>query len=462
MLKNLSKINLKLCQRIVRRLHSEGNVLKLREREIIQDVFPSTASDEMGSKFMRKTQTIYAGFDPTAESLHVGNLLVIMGLLQCQRRGHEPIALLGGATGLIGDPSGRSTERSMLEMSTVERNLAGIGKQIEGVFENHRKYFLKEGSGAVERLPPLRILNNADWYSSVKLIDFISTVGRHFRMGSMLSRTSVQSRINSESGMSFTEFTYQIFQAYDWLHLLKEYDCRFQLGGSDQMGNIMSGHELISRMDKRKVYGITQPIVTNEEGDKYGKSAGQAIWLNPQMTSPFSFYQFFLRSRDADVERLLKLFTFLPLRQIKEIMDRHRNTPEIREAQKKLAQQVTILIHGQEGLETAERVSEALYGGNITALGELSYADVKTTFQGAPLAELIMEPGMTVLDVAMRAKCFPTTDDAIRIITAGGFRINLQRTTNISEVLSPGIHILKNGISLLRVGKRNYYIVKWV
>uniref|UniRef100_A0A1B0DBD8 Tyrosine--tRNA ligase n=1 Tax=Phlebotomus papatasi TaxID=29031 RepID=A0A1B0DBD8_PHLPP len=459
MLKNIFKNNLKVCHKIFRRYKSDRNVLKLKEREIIQDIFPSTASDEMRTKFTRETQTLYAGFDPTAESLHVGNLLVIVGLLHCQRKGHQPIALLGGATGLIGDPSGRSTERSMLEMDTVEKNLASIRKQIEGVFENHRKYFW---NGDQERLLEPRILNNADWYRSVKLIEFISTVGRHFRMGQMLSRTSVQSRINSESGMSFTEFTYQMFQAYDWLHLLKEHNCRFQLGGSDQMGNLMSGHELISRMDKRNVYGITLPIVTNEEGDKYGKSAGKAIWLNPLMTSPFSFYQFFLRSRDADVERLLKLFTFVPLRKITEIMEQHKRVPELREAQKKLAQEVTLLIHGQEGLKTAENVSEALYGGNIDILGELTYDDVKVTFQGATLTELLMEPGLSVLDVALKAKCFPTKDDAVRIITAGGFRINHQRTTNIAEVLSPGIHILKNGISLLRVGKKNYYIVKWM
>ncbi|GAB0095386.1 Tyrosine--tRNA ligase [Sergentomyia squamirostris] len=459
MLKNNILKNSRIIQRIFRRYRSDKNVIKLREREIIQDIFPSTASDEMKSCFIREPQTLYAGFDPTAESLHVGNLLVIMGLLHSQRQGHHPIALLGGATGLIGDPSGRNTERSMLPTDTVEKNLSSIGRQIEGIFENHKKFFWQ---GDQERLLNVKILNNADWYTSAKLIDFISTIGRHFRMGDMLSRTSVQSRITSDSGMSFTEFTYQIFQAYDWLHLLQQHNCRFQIGGSDQMGNIMSGHELISRMDKRKVYGITLPIVTNEEGDKYGKSGGTAIWLNPQKTSPFSFYQFLLRSRDADVERLLKLFTFVPLRKISELMERHKSTPEAREAQKKLAQEVTVLIHGEDGLKTAENVSEALYGGNIQTLGELSYEDVKTTFQGATITELVMEPGFSVLDVAMKAKCFPTKDDAIRIITAGGFRINHQRTTNIAEVLSPGIHILKNGISLLRVGKKNYYVVKWI
>ncbi|XP_059617567.1 tyrosine--tRNA ligase, mitochondrial [Phlebotomus argentipes] len=459
MLKNILKSNIKVYQSLFCRGKADRNVLKLMDREIIQDIFPDTASDDMRNKFTKETQTLYAGFDPTAESLHVGNLLVIMGLLHCQRKGHQAIALLGGATGMIGDPSGRSTERSLLDVATVEKNLSSIGKQIESVFENHAKYFW---NGDQERLLSPKILNNADWYRSVNLVDFISTIGRHFRMGSMLSRSSVQARLNSDAGMSFTEFTYQMFQAYDWLHLLKEHNCRFQLGGGDQMGNLKSGHDLIGRMDKRHVYGIMLPIVTNEEGDKYGKSGGNAIWLDPQKTSPFAFYQFFLRTRDADVERLLKLFTFVPLRKIKELMDRHRNVPEVREAQKKLAQEVTLLIHGEEGVKTAENVSEALYGGNINTLGELSYSDVKTTFQGATVTELIMEPGLSVLDVAMKAECFSSKEDAMRIITAGGFRINNQRTTNIAEVLSPGIHILKNGITLLRVGKKNYYVVKWV
>lgn len=255
-------------------------------------------------------------------------------------------------------------------------------------------------------------MNNADWYNEMNLIEFISTIGRHFRIGQMMSRTSVQSRLNSDSGISFVEFTYQIFQAYDWLHLLREHGCNFQLGGSDQMGNLMTGHELISRVDdvkKKKVFGITLPIITNEEGDKYGKSAGNAIWLDPEKTSPFSLYQFFLRSTDSEVEKLLKFFTFLELQEIKEIMDRHKNTPELREAQRILAKNVTTLIHGPKELTKAEKISEALYGGNVQALGDLRFEDVKFLLSGTACSELIMEPGMTVLDVAMKAKCFPTT-----------------------------------------------------
>lgn len=256
-----------------------------------------------------------------------------------------------------------------------------------------------------------RIVNNADWYRNMNLIEFVSSIGRHFRLGQMLSRTSVQSRVASESGMSFMEFTYQIYQAYDWLHLLKEHDCCFQLGGSDQMGNLMTGHELISRVPevrKRKVFGITLPIITNEEGDKYGKSAGNAIWLDAEKTTPFSLYQFFLRSTDTEVEKLLKYFTFLDLVEVKELMDRHRSTPELREAQRVLAENVTTLIHGKEELRKAEAISGALYGGDVQALGDLSYEEVTLLLKGTTNCELMLEAGTTIMDLAMRAKCFPT------------------------------------------------------
>ena len=299
----------------------------------------------------------------------------------------------------------------------------------------------------------------------MNLIEFISTIGRHFRLGQMLSRTSVQSRVASESGMSFMEFTYQIYQAYDWLHLLREHDCCFQLGGSDQMGNLMTGHELISRVPdvkKRKVFGVTLPIITNEEGDKYGKSAGNAIWLDAEKTTPFSLYQFFLRTTDAEVEKLLKFFTFLGLQEIKELMDRQKSTPELREAQKVLAENVTTLIHGKGELKKAQQISAALYGGDAKALAELSYDEVKLLIKGMTNCEIMLEAGMTIMDLAMRAKCFPTIVDAGRIIKAGGFYLNQSRVTNVDEVIVPGVHILKNGLSLLRVGKRNYYLVKWV
>ncbi|XP_062700485.1 tyrosine--tRNA ligase, mitochondrial-like [Aedes albopictus] len=444
-----------------KRSYTEGNILKLQDRGFFQDVFPAEAIDKARSMLGSSPQTIYAGFDPTADSLHVGNLLVIIGLLHAQRAGHQPIALLGGATGQIGDPSGRKTERQAMLLDMVNHNLSCIGSQIDQIFRNHER-FLWEKRGQSGALKPVLVVNNADWYRELNFVQFISSIGRHFRMGSMLSRASVQSRLQSEGGMSFTEFTYQIFQAYDWLHLLKAHSCRFQLGGSDQMGNIMSGHELISRVDRKDVYGITLPLITNEEGDKFGKSAGNAVWLSSDKTSPYALYQFFVRTPDSEVEKLLKLLTFMPLDEIRSVLARHQRTPELWEAQKRLAQELTLLVHGEEGLKKAEDITAALYNGNVEALGELEVKDIRQTFGGAPVVDILPEPGMTVLQIAMRAKCFPTEKDAIRIIGAGGFTINLNKAKNPAEVLAPGVHILKNGISLLRVGKRNYYIVKWL
>ncbi|KFB37901.1 AGAP000012-PA-like protein [Anopheles sinensis] len=233
------------------RWYSERNILKLSDRGFIQDVFPAESIDKARTMLGATTQAVYAGFDPTASSLHVGNLLVLIGLLHTQRAGHQPIALIGGATGLIGDPSGRKTERQQLEREIVEHNVSCIRQQIETIFSNHSRLFCEKPTS----LKPVVVVNNADWYERYSFVEFMANVGRHFRMGAMLSRSSVQSRLHSESGMSFTEFSYQLFQAYDWLHLLRQYDCRFQLGGSDQMGNIMSGQELISRTESKEVFG---------------------------------------------------------------------------------------------------------------------------------------------------------------------------------------------------------------
>ena len=385
-----------------------------------------------------------------------------MGLIHSQRGGHQPIALIGGATGKIGDPSGRNTERTAMEFDIVAHNVDSIHQQITKVFDNHRQLLYEKGGKPKEPLKEPIIVNNADWYSNFNFVEFVSQIGRHFRMGNMLSRASVQSRLKSEQGMSFTEFTYQIFQAYDWLHLLKEFNCRFQLGGSDQMGNIVSGHELIGRVTKTEVFGLTLPLITNEEGDKFGKSAGNAVWLNAKKTSEFSFYQFFVRLSDAEAENLVKLLTFLPMNEVSDLIERHRRTPELREAQKALAKQLTLLIHGEDGLKKALMISNALYKGEIQALGELQPQEIPQLFAGASYTELLMEPGTTMMNAALRVKCFPSEYDANRIISAGGFYVNQKRTTNPAEVLSPEIHILPNGVSLFRVGKKNYHVVRWL
>lgn len=347
----------------------------------------------------------------------------------------------------------------LLEHDVIDKNLVSITSQIQNIFTNHREYFWNDKKGP---LSELQIVNNAEWYKDINFVDFVSKIGRHFRMGQMLSRASVQSRMENEEGMSFTEFTYQIFQAYDWLELFKNYNCRFQLGGNDQMGNIMTGCELITRVLKKQAYGLTMPLITNDEGDKFGKTAKKAVWLDKNKTSEFAFYQFFLRQPDTEAEKLLKLFSFKPTNEIFDLIEKHRKMPELREAQKALADQLTLLIHGEEGLTRARNISEALYNGNVNAIGELRKEEVKEIFSGALYQELIMEPGTKMVEAAMLAQCFRSKDDAERIIAAGGFYINMKRSTNTSEILSPDIHILPNGISLFRVGKKNYSIVKWI
>lgn len=287
-------------------------------------------------------QTVYAGFDPTADSLHVGNLLVLLNLLHWQRSSHQVIALVGGATGQIGDPTDRKSARLEMDRVLIEGNIENIKKNIETIFKNHEEYFWSTG----KKLKPVKVVNNIDWYKDLNAIDFIRGIGKHFRLGSMLSKTSVQTRLNSETGMSFAELSYQVLQGYDWLYLLENYNCRFQIGGSDQMGNIDSGHELIGRTTDKRVFGLTLPLITTESGEKFGKSAGNAVWLSENKSSSFQLYQYFVRTKDSDVQKLLNLFTFLPLGRINEIIQAHKIYPERREAQKILAQQVTLLVHG--------------------------------------------------------------------------------------------------------------------
>ncbi|XP_065558484.1 tyrosine--tRNA ligase, mitochondrial-like isoform X1 [Artemia franciscana] len=430
-----------------RRLASSAkSILKLSERGIWQDVFPSINNVEL-HKLLAVRQAIYTGFDPTAESLHIGNLLVLITLIRCSRAGHTPIALVGGATALVGDPSGKSTERPALEKDAVLRNIEGIRNNIKNIFRNHQElYWPKE-----KKLPELKIVNNEDWYTSQSIIDFLSDVGRYFRVGTMLGRHSVQSRLNSDQGISYTEFSYQVLQAYDWYHLYNKHGCRFQIGGSDQMGNIVSGHDLIKRKSGVEVFGLTLPLVTTESGDKLGKSAGNAIWLSENKTSSFEFYQFFIRTKDGDVEKLLKYFTFLPLEHIDEIMAKQKDKPESRTAQRKLAEHVTKLVHGEEGLKSAKRITEALYFSSVESLSQLSQNEIEQLSQNMPVVDIFFAPDMNLLELGMAAKCFASESDALRIMAAGGFYINGERETN-PQLVATSRFILPSGITLLRTG----------
>jgi len=445
----------------ISRYFSNKNSLKtLAKRGMINDVFPKDSENEIASFFSSGSRAVYAGFDPTADSLHIGNLLILLGLIHCQRDGHKVIVLLGGATARIGDPSGKTAERPMMKEEVLNKNIDGIKADIGNIFYNHEKYFWTPVKSS-DVLNPVEVVNNETWYSEMNIIQFLSTVGRHFRMGTMLLKQSVKSRLESDQGLSLTEFTYQTFQAYDWLHLFKERDCRIQLGGSDQMGNLAAGQELISRDRDQQVYGVTLPLVVSESGHKLGKSAGAPVWLSARKTSPFDFYQYFIRLPDADMEKMLTFFTFLPRHEVEALLARHRARPEKREAQEALARNLTLLIHGQEGLDLAIGTTDVLYNNDTAALGKMTLDQIRQIFGGAAYLQRLYQPGISVIEMCNKIGCFRTERDAVRIITAGGLYINQARVTNTEEALVPGIHIMENDITLVRVGKRNYYIVEW-
>nr|XP_033329976.1 tyrosine--tRNA ligase, mitochondrial [Megalopta genalis] len=442
-----------------RRLHTIKYTLDAENRQLYEDIFPYIYEDKIKKLWRKPPQCVYAGFDPTAESLHIGNLLVLMNLLHWQRSGHQVIALLGGATGLIGDPSFRTSERVEIEDVVIHENILSIRQDILNIFHNHEKYFCEN---LRIKLLPVKILNNMEWYSDRNIISFIREIGKYFRMGTLLGRSSVQSRLQSEAGMSFTEFSYPIFQGYDWLHLYRTYKCKFQIGGQDQMGNIMSGYDLVTKYLHEEVYGLTLPLITAEGGKKFGKSTGNAVFLSSKRSSSFQLYQFFIRTEDADVDKFLRFFTFLPLKRIREIVEDHFKRPELRVAQKVLAEQVTLLVHGKEGLAAAKRTSAILYETSIDNLAKVSADDLAQMLEGAKVVEMFSERSLNVYELAMKAKCFEKDHDAKRIIAAGGFYINYQRITNKDEILVPGIHILQNNVTLIRVGKKSYHIVRWL
>ncbi|XP_039376578.1 tyrosine--tRNA ligase, mitochondrial [Mauremys reevesii] len=460
-----------LCGGLSRRIHhqpqrapaAKGLLAAQCERGLFQEVFPAQRAEEGLPALLepgQPPQTVYCGFDATADSLHVGHLLTVMGLLHFQRAGHNVIALVGGATARLGDPSGRTKEREPLSEELAREHALGLREGLRRLFDNHRQVFWPAVGGA--RLGEVMLQDNAWWLGREPMVGFLCGVGGRLRMGTLLSRQSCQARLRSAEGMSLAEFLYPALQAYDFLHLHQHHGCRIQLGGADQMGNIMSGYELVTKVTGEDVFGITVPLITSTTGDKLGKSAGNAVWLNRDKTSPFELYQFFVRQPDSTVERYLKLFTFLPLLEIEHMMEMHAKEPEKWGPQKRLAAEVTKLVHGKEGLESAKRCTKALYYSNVEALEAMSDQELQELFREAPFAELLLEPGMSVLDLCHKANAIPDGPSGYRKITDGGVSINYIQVTNPETVLVIGQHILKNGVSLLKIGKKNFYIIKWL
>ncbi|XP_058047575.1 tyrosine--tRNA ligase, mitochondrial [Ahaetulla prasina] len=442
---------------------AKGLLATQYQRGLFQEVFPPEPAEEQLIELLqpgRPPVTAYCGFDPTADSLHVGHLLAVLGLLHFQRAGHDVIALVGGATAQLGDPSGRTKARETLTAEQVRERAGGLREGLQRLFQNHRELFWAEEGGS--RLGSVHFLDNASWLESESVIGFLAGVGGHLRMGTLLSRQSCKARLSSPEGMGLAEFLYPALQAYDFLHLHRSYGCLIQLGGADQLGNIMSGYDLVSKVTDKDVYGITVPLITSTAGDKLGKSAGNAVWLNRNRTSPFELYQFFVRQPDATVERYLKLFTFLSGLEIDHIMQVHAKEPEKRGPQKRLAAEVTKLVHGRNGLESAKRCTKAFYHSNVDALESMSDEELQELFREAPYIEMLLEPGTTVLDLCRKANAIADGPKGYRDITVGAVSINHITETNPEAVLILGQHILSNGLSLLKIGKKNYYIIKWL
>ncbi|XP_048223142.1 tyrosine--tRNA ligase, mitochondrial isoform X1 [Perognathus longimembris pacificus] len=439
---------------------AQGFLAAQKFRGLFKEFFPERGTRvELTELFAAggPPQTVYCGFDPTADSLHAGHLLPLLGLFHFQRAGHNAIALVGGATARLGDPSGRQREREALGAERVRANAQALSRSLRALAERHERLFADGRAWG-----RFTVLDNAAWHEPRRLVDFLAAEGGHFRMGTLLSRQSVQSRLRSPEGMSLAEFCYQVLQAYDFCHLFRHHGCRVQLGGADQLGNMVSGYEFVRRVTGEDVFGITVPLVTSTAGAKLGKSVGNAVWLNRERTSPFELYQFFVRQQDDCVERYLKLFTFLPLPEIDHIMQLHAKEPEKRGAQKRLAAEVTKLVHGQEGLDSAKRCTHVLYHSSIDALEVMSDEELKELFKEASFSELVLDPGTSVLDTCRKAKAIPDGPRGYRMITEGGVSINHRPVTNPECILVVGQHILKNGLSLLKIGKRNFYIIKWL
>lgn len=399
------------------------------------------------AKALDKPLTVYAGFDPTNDSLQAGNFVTIMALAHLQRSGHKVIALVGGATGLIGDPSGKSKERNLLSSEQVEKNL-------EGIKENLSR-FIDFNPASTN---PAIMVNNYDWFKDITFIELLRDVGRYFRMGVMLSKDSVKSRMESDDGMSFTEFCYQILQGYDFLHLYKTYGCTLQIGGSDQWGNITAGTELVRRVLGQEVFGMTFPLVCDSTGKKFGKSEGNAIFLDARKTSVYDFYQFFLRTMDADVIRYLKIFTFLPMERIAELEQAVATAPEKREAQHVLTEELTRAVHGEQGLVTARKTTEVLFGGSVEGLSASLLETIFANVQSATLPKADVM-GKSLVEVIAAAGMVASKGEARRLVQQGGLSINSVKVAGLEKILEES-DLIEGRLAVLRSGKKNFFLLK--
>ena len=424
---------------ILHELHWRGLVADMANRDELERLLAPGAAPI----------TLYVGFDPTADSLHLGHLIGLLILRRFQLAGHRPIAVAGGATGMIGDPSGKSTERNLLSPEILESNIAGIQGQLRRLLDFESK------------TNPALLLNNADWVRPISVLDFLRDVGKHFSVNAMMAKDSVKSRMEGTTGISFTEFSYSLLQAYDFLHLHEKYGCILQAGGADQWGNITAGIDLIRRKSEATACGLTTPLLTKTDGTKFGKTEGGAVWLSPERTSVYRFYQFLIQVEDAQVIQLLRYFTFLPQEDIAALEDQHKATPERRDAQKKLAFELTTLVHGESATADAIRASEILFGGSLEGITEAQFNDVIAEVPHVTLSHaLVGQPGGALVDVLIAAGLSPSKGQARKDIEAGGVYVNNLRASDAKIVIAEE-HLLFGKFVLLRKGKRNYALAKF-
>ncbi|HWF08583.1 MAG TPA: tyrosine--tRNA ligase [Bryobacteraceae bacterium] len=414
---------------------------ELRWRGFIEAV----TSDDLDAFLNDARRTIYVGFDPTADSLHLGSLIPVMGLAHAQRHGHRPLVLVGGGTGLIGDPSGKSSERTLLTEEKTREHAAAIRVQLSRFFD------LSSDDKAL-------LLNNADWLCSLNLLEFLRDIGKHFSVNEMIKRDSVRTRLEErDQGISYTEFSYMLMQAYDFLHLHRHFDCTIQMGGSDQWGNILSGKELIRRIDGGRGEGITFPLLMSSSGKKFGKTEEGAVWLDAKRTSPYQMYQYWLQTADADVVRYLKLFTFLDRARIVELAGEVAARPEKREAQRVLAAESTAIIHGDETVEAVEIVSRILFGSEEIPSPE-AMAMLGREMPVTPINMSNFALGIPLIDLLMKTHLAESKGMARKLVEGGGVYVHSERQSQPQRIISTD-DFKWPGALLLRVGKKNYHLV---
>lgn len=421
-------------------------VEELRWRGMLQDIMPGT--EELLNK---EKVSGYIGFDPTGDSLHVGHLTQIMTLIHFQNAGHKPVALVGGATGMIGDPSFKSAERNLLDEATLQHNVASLKAQLAK--------FLSFGEGDNDA----KMVNNYDWFKDFKFLDFIRDVGKLITVNYMMAKDSVKKRLEGDSGLSFTEFTYQLIQGYDFYYLWKHHDCKVQMGGSDQWGNIVTGSEMIRRQEQGTAFAVTTQLIKKADGQKFGKTESGAVWLDPKKTSPYKFYQFWLNATDDDAKSWIKIFTLKAKEEIDAIIAEHDAAPHTRAVQKALAKDITIRTHSEKDYETAVKTSAFLFGnGSLEFLAELAHPEVLEVFDGVPQFEISKDQlaaGIEVLDLlAVHTQVFPSKGEARKMLQGGGVAINKEKIEN-TELLINTTHLVSDRYIVAQRGKKNYFLI---